>query len=807
MTFGHPLTLANSSPIRSITPTIDIYIKLAQYPVLSDKIRHRMRKELYQRGIIERSVFEKEISEKATESQHREGLYDPFAQEQAHIWQKRRDRIRNFQTDAYFANNLSISLLDQIIEELLHDQPGTTDSLDLTFNPEVAPWEMLFRQGEIYESLPPKERKEIKHHLQEIKVVLIKGMISDQLQFIAVAKHVLSIADLRKIFIRRIGAGKIGGKAAGMVLAWKILQNQDPNLGPDISQQVDIPDSFFVGSEVLYDFRLQNNLDFHMTQKYRELEDIRNDFPKIEADHLQGEFPEEIVTQLQNLLEQVGDSPLIVRSSSLLEDNFGFSFAGKYSSYFCPNQGTLEENLTVLMDAIKRVYASTINPDAILYRQHHGLIDYDERMAILIQRLQGERYGRTFFPTVAGVGFSQNPFRWHPKIRHEDGFLRIVWGMGTRAVDRVANDYPRMIALSHPQLRPETTAKAIRQYSQYYIDLIDLEQNEFITMHIADVLDSNYPFLRYIASDDKGEYIQPILTVGVSPEEERFVITFDAMLKDKTFVTLMRTALSRLEAGYKTPVDVEFAIEIIPKYPYPEYILHLLQCRPLSHRNEDMDTTIPAHLPTADILFTSKGLIPVGCVENVQYLIFIDPEQYRRIPDNSTKLELGRIVGRLNKLLEDKEFILIGPGRWGSSTLELGVRVGYADIYNTRALVELAVPQGGKPPELSYGTHFFQDLVESGIYALPIHLPEEGNMFDWAFFREMPNILAQLSADDARYGDYLRVIEVPAVSDGRFLNIIMDGTNSDTAVAYLHNNLPISKQTLITEPSSTGIPG
>lgn len=794
----------NQQPIRSITPTIDIYIKLAQYPILSAQIRSRMREELFRRGIVDPALFEEEVKSKATESQHREGLYDPFGQEQAHIWQKRRDRIRDYQTDAYFATNLSLVLLDQIIEECLANQPGTSDSLELTFNPEIAPWEVLFRQGEKYEALPPDELEKVKHHLQEIKVVLIKGMISDQLQFIGIAKHVFTIADLRRIFNRRIGAGKIGGKSAGMALAWKILKTQPE--APDLHPQIDIPDSFFIGSEVIYDFRLKNNLDSYMTQKYRDLDDIRRDFPMIVEDHLQGEFPEEIVQQLIGLLDRMGNSPLIVRSSSLLEDNFGFSFAGKYSSYFCPNQGTPAENLKNLMDAIKQVYASTINPDAILYRRHHNLIDYDERMAVLIQRLQGERYGRYFFPTIAGVGFSQNPFRWHPKIQREDGFLRIVWGMGTRAVDRVANDYPRMIALSHPQLRPETTAKAIRQYSQYYIDLIDLEANEFVTIPVADILDSNYPLLRHIASEDKGDYIQSILSIGIAPQDEHFIITFDTILKDKTFVKMMRSALQQLEKGYKTPVDVEFAVEILPKYPHPDYKLHLLQCRPLSHRAEDANTTIPTDIAIDDILFTSKGLVPVGRVENVQYVIFVDPENYRLIPETNIKLELGRIIGRLNKVLEGKQFILIGPGRWGSENLDLGVRVSYADIFNTRVLVELAVPQGGKPPELSYGTHFFQDLVESGIYALPIHFPEEGNQFEWSFFRESANILAEILPEDGIYAPYLRLLNIPKVTNGRFLNIIMDGTNSDTAVAYLTDNSQDNDQTLITEPSSTGIP-
>lgn len=781
----HPPQSHYSRPIRSITPTIDIYIRLAQYPTLAHEIRVRMREELFQRGIIDPQSLKDEVKAKALESQRREGLYDPFGQEQAHIWQKRKDRIRDFQTDAYFGNNLSIALLDSIIEDVLNNQPGHTDSIELTFNPEIAPWEMLFRQGELYESLPPDQLENVKHHLQEIKVVLIKGMISDQLRFIAVAKHVLSIADLRHIYRRRIGGGKIGGKAAGMLLAWKILQQKPSGNSPDISDSVEIPDSYFLGSEVIYDFRLMNNLDSYMNQKYRPLEEIRKEHPKIEADHLAGRFPDNIVGSLRYVLHQFGDDPIIVRSSSLLEDNFGFSFAGKYSSYFCPNQGTPEENLQDLMDAIRRVYASTINPDAILYRQHHGLIDYDERMAVLLQRVRGKRYGRYFFPTIAGVGFSRNPFRWHPKIDRNVGFLRIVWGVGTRAVDRVDNDYPRMISLSHPQLRPESTPAAQRQYAQWYIDLVDLEENKFTTLPVNDVLGLDYPDLRTIASQDKGDYLQRILSIGGLNDKDRFVLTFETLVRDRKFVTLMRTALARLEEGYKTPVDIEFTIEILPGRPYPDYKLHLLQCRPLSQRKTEEEVTILTDVPEQRILFTSRGLIPNGRAEQVRYIIFVNPEKYREIPDTITKLELGRAIGRLNKLLENESFILIGPGRWGSTNLELGVRVTYADIYNTKVLIELGVAQDGKPPELSYGTHFFQDLVESGIHSLPIPLHLEGASFNWRFFRLAPNSLGKLLPEDEKLSKYLQVIDLPQVTNGYRLDVLMDGTNNDEAIGYL----------------------
>jgi hypothetical protein len=187
-----------TSPLRSITPTIDIYIKLAQYPILADDIRLRMREELFRRGIVSQANFERDVKELAIESQRREGLLEPFTQEEATIWAARKDRIREVHTDAYFADNLGIALLDQLISEVLRSQLTEPGTINLTFNPEIAPWELLFRQGEIYETRPAPERRHVQHHLEEIKVVLIKRMISDQLKFIGVAKKILSIEDLRR---------------------------------------------------------------------------------------------------------------------------------------------------------------------------------------------------------------------------------------------------------------------------------------------------------------------------------------------------------------------------------------------------------------------------------------------------------------------------------------------------------------------------------------------------------------------------------------------------------------------------------
>lgn len=770
-------------PLRSVTPAIDIYIRLAQFPILCDKVRVRMREELFRRGVISQEDFEADVRRRSLESQRREGLQDPFSEEEANTWQRRKERVRDFLTDSYFAFNLGHTLLDQLIEEILNDQPAPSNSIELTFNPEIAPWELLFRQGELYEQMPPEERELVEHHLEEIKVVLIKRMISDQLPYIGVAKNVFDIADLRRIYRRRIGMGKIGGKAAGLLLAWKILHKRVAADSQDSNAYVEIPDSYFIGTEVIYEFRLKNGLDHVMNQKYRPLNEIREEYPNIVREHLVGEFPEKIINQLRAMLQRFGNAPLIVRSSSLLEDNFGYAFAGKYNSYFCPNQGSEDENLNYLLEAIKRVFASTLNPDALLYRQKQGLIDYDERMAVLIQRLQGKRYGRYFFPSLAGVAFSQNPFRWNPKIRREDGFLRLVWGFGTRAVDRVDNDYPRLIALSHPQLRPEMTADAIRQYSQWFIDVVDLEENSFKTLPIRDVLKSDFPDLRFICSINKGDYLQDILSTGIQMAGEQFVLTFNYLTRDKNFINLMKHMLQKLEEGYGLAVDVEFTVEIVPDYPYPQYKLHVVQCRPLSQREDEDEVTIPTNINEDQLLFRTHELIPDGKAVGIRYIVFIDPDTYR-LTELRIKHDLAQAVSHLNRIFESANYILMGPGRWGSVNIDLGVQVTYADIHNTKVLVEIAVAHDGQMPELSYGTHFFQDLVEAGIYSLPLHLGQGNSYFNWSFFHEAPNQLAKISPEDSQLSPYLKVIDVAQAAPGKRLQILMDGA-ADIAIGYL----------------------
>ncbi len=390
-----------------------------------------------------------------------------FEEESSQDWAERVETIRSHLTDFYFAYNLPHNLFEQIVQGILVQRDPETEIQHLSFNPELAPWDMLFSTGKRYERLPPDERAQVQHHLREIKAVLIKAMISDHLDHVGLARELFTVADLERIRYARIGRGKIGGKAAGMLIAWKMLQRYGKAFDLPL-EQITIPESYYIATDVVYEVYELNDLHSYMNQKYKTQQDIVVEYPAVREAYLQARLPGYVVVQLQDLLERIGSRPLILRSSSLLEDSANTSFAGKYDSFFLPNQGTPQENLEALREAILKIYASVMNPNALIYRQRHNLVDFDERMAILVQPVEGQRYGQYFFPMLAGVGFSRNPFRWSAKIRREGGLLRMVCGLGTRAVDRVAHDYPRMVALSHPHLRPETGAGKVRHYSQHF---------------------------------------------------------------------------------------------------------------------------------------------------------------------------------------------------------------------------------------------------------------------------------------------------------------------------------------------------
>ncbi len=757
---------------------LTVYLELTRYPIQADRIRERMRHELFSRGVITREAFENEVQEKARESQIREGLTDPLTQEAPDTWEQRLWITRQQLTDFYFAYNLPHDLLESLVRQTLSDRLPAEDVM-LSFHPELAPWDMLFAQGEAYEALPPPERTRMQHHLQEIKVVLIKAMISDHLTYVGIAREWFDMGDLRGIRARRYGRGKIGGKAAGMLLAEKILRQSAP---PDVRLSLRVPESWFLGADVFRHFVQMNGLIRYANQKYKDHEAMGVDYPDIRTLAIAGEVPQDVVDGLGQVLDEAAGSPLIVRSSSLLEDSFGTSFAGKYESHFCPNQGSASQNLEDLLRAIRSIYASVYSPDVLLYRRRMGLVDYDERMAILIQEVQGRQQAGYLVPDAAGVAYSRNQFRWNPQIRRRDGFARLVWGLGTRAVDLNGGDYARLVALSHPGSRPEADPLRIRHYSQQQVDVIDLASNAFRSLPVAQVLTTDTPHLRYLAQRFEDGTLSDIVSLPLGLDPAQLTLTFDGLLRRTTFPALLRDALQTLERAYHVPVDIEFVLQL-DEDPgrSPALILHLVQCRP-QVQPELRPGLRPGEIPQERRLFVAHGMMADGQVDDIRYLVLIRPDAYAALATESEKHELAHLVGRINLRLARQDFILLGPGRWGSTHPDTGIPVGYADIYHARALVELAADKHA--PDPSYGTHFFQDLLEARIYTLAVALNDPATEFSGDFFAAAGNALPSLLPDDAHWESAVQVIDLDGVPGGTRASLVLDGENG-TGVLFL----------------------
>ncbi|HPK26742.1 MAG TPA: PEP/pyruvate-binding domain-containing protein [Anaerolineaceae bacterium] len=764
-----------------------VYLALSQYPILSKRIRELMRQELYSHGIIGSDDLYSEAVEAAVQSQEREGLFNPFNEEDTETWERRKSLVLDTLTDSYFAKYFDFNHLSKLIQQALNERGVQVPEGIVEFNPETAPTELLFNQGMMIEKLPPEQRAPYAARLQEIKVVLIRNMISDQLRYINIAKEWFTLADLAEIRKHKLGRGRIGGKAAGMLLAARILKEKT---SPALQANLRTPTSFYIGSDVFYTFISINNLLHWGDQKYKNEEQMRKEYPRILEDFSQGEFPPGAIQHMETILSMAGRKPLIVRSSSLLEDNFGTAFAGKYESIYLPNQGEPEDNLRAMQQAMARIYASTLNPNALLYRKSRGLLDYDERMALLIQVVEGQQVGQYYFPQLAGVGYSRNQYRWSPQIRPEEGFLRLVWGLGTRAVDRVGNDYPRLVALSHPTLTPSSSLQSIRHYSQQYIDLIDLKSNLFRTLPVHEVLGPQVPALRYIAQIDSDGYIHTMHANFIEGDPHSLILTFDELLRHTDFPGFMRELLAALEGEYHTPVDVEFTAKVEEHQGKPQVQITLIQCRPLGTIKESV-YLLPQNVPLKDQIFSGKSVVSGGSVQNVHYILYVPPEAYFSIPNSAERNKLERAIGKLNAALADETFICVGPGRWGTSNPDLGVHVDYGDIYNAKALVELTGGSVGIPDEPSLGTHFFQDLLEGQIYPIAVNLSKD--KFQREFFEASPNHLSDWITPEAGLETRLRLIQVSDASPNSHLDLVIDDATGQ-ALAFLVHEREISSE-------------
>jgi hypothetical protein len=388
-------------------------------------------------------------------------------------------------------------------------------------------------------------------------------------------------------------------------------------------------------------------------------------------------------------------------------------------------------------------------------------------------------------PHGAGVAFSRNLYRWAPQIRREAGFTRMVWGLGTRAVDRQANDFPRLVALSHPNLQPDDSPEAIRNYSQKVVDLIDLEDNLFKSLPVHEALKPGYPPIRYLAEIEEDGYFKAIRSRVPADGIDRTAITFSELLKRTPFAAHLTKILTILEQHYHGAVDLEYTFNIPnPFDAQPEVVISLLQCRPQSHMQDTKIVTLPKELAHDEIIFTTRFMVPQGYTPNIRYVLFVPPEAYYGLCSEGDRNAIGRVVGKINNLLEEKSYICVGPGRWGTQNVDLGVYVSYSDIHRSAALVELSGPGIGPAPEPSLGTHFFQDLMEAQIYPLAVLLDKEGTIFNKDFFYNSSSCLGQFLPPEETAATCVRLIDVTEARPGYKIDIIMDDEKGE-AVAFL----------------------
>lgn len=576
-----------------------------------------------------------------------------------------------------------------------------------------------------------------------LKENILRCLLGTEPERLELCRRYFTVRDLMEIKRREIGTGCIGGKSVGMLLARHIIRDTDPALH---ARRIEPHDSYYIGADVFYTYAVQSGI-WELRTRMIEPEDYIRLAPELRERLLNGTFMSSIREQFLSMLEYFGQSPIIVRSSSLLEDGIGNAFAGKYESVFCPSQGSLEERYRVFEDAVRTVYASTVSPEAIRYRADRQLLDRDEQMALLVMRVSGDVHGDYYYPHLAGVGHSRNLYVTGPEANEQNGgMLRMVFGMGTRAVDREADDYARFVALDAPNAPPLVEYGDEYRYSQHKVDLIDLAHNRFDTLPLEALEKRDM-------HTDAALFLEPDLAtaaryreIGLSGEPVPDILNFRKLLRRTDFAQVMKRIMQIVAEKYNYPVDVEYACNFTPE---GDYRVNILQCRTIQTSGLGQAGVKPQ---VRDYLWRIRGNFMGGnAAIPVRYVVFVRVEPYLSLTEQQ-KYAVARAVGDLNRMLRGRDAILLGPGRWGTTTPSLGVPVRFAEISHYACICELAYSSHGLRPELSYGSHFFQDLVESGIFYTAIYQGEKDCAFSEAGFAAFPDRYRELTGDDRLAG-------------------------------------------------------
>ena len=567
-----------------------------------------------------------------------------------------------------------------------------------------------------------------------------------------VKKH-FTAEDYFEVRDHMVGTGMIGGKACGMLLARAIIRNKEE----DISDVLEPHDSFYVGSDLYYTYIVDNNLwDMRVRQRtddgYFKLADEFAD--KI----MEGSFSKSMRERFVSIIEYYGQDPYIIRSSSILEDGFGNAFAGKYESVFCANRGSLEERLAEFEHAIKVVYASSMSLSALDYRKRRGLDKRDEQMALLIQRVSGSYYGSNYMPCAAGVGYSYSPYRIMKDTDPTAGMLRLVMGLGTSAVDRTEGSYPRIVNLDTPEKTSYSSSADKHKFSQGKAEVINMTEKALKKLTLENIEPDMPHFLDKILLEHDYDAESRLREMG-RRREVKF-ISCKGLVGNKDLMEQMRRMMKCIQEEYEYPVDIEFTINISES---GEYSIDLLQCRPLQVQKGKSGTVIPPDISEEHILLESKGASMGMCkTTSLDIIVYVDPVKYYNMPYKEKDL-VAKLVGKINWHYRDmgKHMMLIVPGRVGTTSPELGVPTAFSDISAYDIICEAEESKAGYNPELSYGSHIFQDLVEAEILYTAVFHNEKTIHYSIEKLETSEDLITEFEQNDVLKG----VVHVYDVSD------------------------------------------
>ena len=542
--------------------------------------------------------------------------------------------------------------------------------------------------------------------------------------------------------ISRIGQGSIGGKARGLAFLDSLIKRNNLYTYFD-NVDINIPKTVVIGTDVFDEFMENNRLySIALSDNFTD-DEILDKF-------LNATLPEHIHADIYKIASII-DGPVAIRSSSLLEDSHYQPFAGIYNTYMIPfRKGDYESMFLMIRKAIKAVYASAYYADSKAYMQATSNVIDEEKMAIVLQEVIGSTYGNKFYPTISGVGRSIDYYPLEPALP-EDGTVSMALGLGKHVVDgglslRFCPKYPKnVLQTSNPQLALRETQK------NFYALNLD---NDFVPTPN----DGSCLLKLRIKEAEKDNSIKDIASTYILHDNVvrdgynyagKKIITFSSILKHNTYplADILDKVLKLGEEEMGNPVEIEFAVDM--EVPKGEKILFkLLQIRPIATKDESVviDET---ELIGDDLLIVSKSALGNGIVDDISDVIYVRPENF----DSSKTKEIVDYIDDLNRQFIDnnRNYILIGPGRWGSSDPWLGIPVNWSQISAARLIVESGLDNFRIDP--SQGTHFFQNLTSFRVGYFTINPFINDGSYDVGFLDKQPALFENEYVRHVRFND------------------------------------------------------